>query len=595
MKRRTLAMLFAGQLLLAVCSPRRVAAATPVEPLSVDLSLQDMMLWNTNFDDTHTATYNTVLTEKFSPNIGFVAGIREGAYGAPAGSATTPHPVYNWTGTGLNWLRTIHSQPWMQGRWLLIQPLGSVVYEGVPPYETAWESNLRWRFYNLAKQFPTSAGIRGWLHTNEPDNVGSAGQGVNMLRDFTNKTSDAALAASLERNVRYARVQYEQLRGINQPANMMLPEHPGFIAGPTGAFPSYTRRSTSSHLWSVADILKYNAGEVLDYYEAVDYHFHNVGMYRIETFTDAPPSEGAYSPYHIWRAMNEANTLRVAGGKAKRQLPLVTSETGWGEENWAYYPPGGITSGSTFYPDLEAYKGYKLGAQFCCAHWYGFSMWVWYTLAHSYAPTDYNSLKTNYAEKKHYATIIDIHDWRKYDINNFTTYPLNFSAKTWEQFNRPYTWAIHYDASRYPTASDFPPAIPFPEWRVITFGNNSLTMAARSGSRNLAYRPIYLRSLAPHVFEVDVTVSGGASVKLRARGYDKRNGLAQVVDASTTSRTLRVQFKPQQHNMGRGLPDPAYVLIALDHNGTGTATWSNARISTVETSAGNWREYDHGE
>ena len=108
-------------------------------------------------------------------------------------------------------------------------------------------------------------------------------------------------------------------------------------------------------------------------------------------------------------------------------------------------------------------------------------------------------------------------------------------------------------------------------------------MNAREG-RNLAYRPIYLRRLVPHRFEVDVTLSGGASAKLRARGYNKLDGRAQVVDASRDSRTLRVEFLPRQHGMGHGLPDPAYVLIALDHDGRGTAAWSNPRITLLARS-----------
>lgn len=349
--------------------------------------------------------------------------------------------------------------------------------------------------------------------------------------------------------------------------------------GPCGAFPSYECQGTANQLWSAKELLPRHGGEILDYYDGIDWHYHCVGSSEIESFDDQPPKH-MYSPFHVWHALDDAHAARQAAGKPQRLPPMVTGETGWGEKNVSYYPPGARMAKSVYYPDLEAYKGYKLGTQFCGLHWFGFSMWAYYSLVNSHAPTDYNSLSKDYTPKSHYAVTVDIQDWRKYDINNLDQYPLGFAAKPWQDYNRPYTWAIHYAASRYPTAADFPPAPAFPEWRAVTFLNGALEMAAREG-RNLAYRPLYLRRLVPHRFEVDVQLSGGATVKLRARGYDKLDGRAQIVDTSKQSRTLRVEFTPRQHGMGRGLPDPAYVLIALDHDGTGTATWSNPRLTVL--------------
>ncbi len=539
-----------------------------------DRPIQDMIYWNTNFDDTHTLEATAARTRFLPPDLGFVAGVREGILGPPS-TKTAPRPVWNWD--RMAWARDIHEQPWMRGRGLLVEPTGSTVYEGEPAYAAEWERNIRWKHYMLATRFPTHhGGIIGWLHTNEPDNLPLPGQGHAFVRDFADKMSAEARAASIERNVRYARVVYEQLRAIQQPPEMRAPAHPGFFVGPCGAYPSYACEGTPNQAWSAAQFLSYNAGEVIDYYDGIDWHYHNVGSSEIESFDDEPPRH-LYSPYHVWHALADANSARMAAGKAPRPRPMVTGETGWGEKNVSYYPPGRRGDTSVYYPDLEAYKGYKLGTQLCGLHWFGISMWAYYSLADSHAPTDYNSLSDAYEPKSHHAVALDIQDWRRYDINGLDKHPLEFAQKPWQDFNRPYSWAVHYAASRYPTAADFPPAPAFPEWRTVTFRDGSLEMGPRDG-RNLVYRPIYLRRLVPHRFEVDVTLTGGAKVKLRARGFDKLDGLAQVVDARQANGTLRVTFTPRQHEMGHGLPDPAYVLIALDHDGQGTAIWSRPRL-----------------
>ena len=234
------------------------------------------------------------------------------------------------------------------------------------------------------------------------------------------------------------------------------------------AFPSYDAQGTPNQIWSAKDLLPYNGGEILDYYEGIDWHYHCIGSSEIESFDDQPPTH-IYSPYHVWHALDDAHAVRTAAGRPARLLPMVTGETGWGEKNVAYYPPVRRTAQSVYYPDLEAYKGFKLGTQLCGLHWFGMSMWVDYSLVNSHAPTDYNSLAKDYSEKSHHSVTVDIQDWRKYDINSLAAYPLQFAAKPWQEYNRPYTWAIHQAASRYPTAADFPPAIAFPESRAVSF------------------------------------------------------------------------------------------------------------------------------
>jgi hypothetical protein len=574
---------FATVALLCVTSLSSAAPAAGEKPgfVNEDRPIQDMVVWNPNWDDTHTPESEVALTKHFSPDLGFVVAARECSQFLGS-TEQNPRPTPDWDSKALRWLRDIHKQPWMQGRGMLLEPLATTVPIGDPPFGAEWEKNMRWKYYVLAKQFPEQEkGIWGWIHANEPDNFGM--QGLKFIQDFSDKRSNEAVEASVRRNVMYARCMFEQLRGINQPADMKAPAHPGFLIGPAGAFAMDTKHGPA--LWSPRQFLSYNGGEVLDYYDAVDYHFHNYVASTVETFDDQKPAT-ALSPYHVWRAMQDANSVRVAAGKSPRLLPLVTGEDGWGERNWSSVGQATSSEAAQFYPDLPAYKGYKLAGQFCGVHWYGLSMWANYAVANSHARTDYNLLGKDYRPKLHYEVAVDIQDWRKYDIKNLKKYPLAFAAKDWRSFNRPYTWAVHYDASRFPTADDLPPAIPFPAWRTVKFQDRSVSMAA-SENRNLVYRPVYLRRLVPHRFLVDVRVSDGATVKLRARGYDKLNGLAQALDTSKESRTLSVEFTPRQHNMGRDLPDPAYVLIALDHDGKGTATWSNPRITVLSPGTDN--------
>lgn len=567
-------------LCLASLSWTALAAEKKPDFVHEDRPIQDMVVWNPNWDNTHTPESEAALTKYFSPDLGFVVAARECSEFLGA-SEQNPRPFPDWDSKALLWLRDIHKQPWMQGRRMLLEPLATTVPVGNPAYGAEWEKNMRWKYYVLARQFPDQEkGIWGWIHANEPDNFSM--QGLKFIQDFTEKRSKEAVEASLRRNVTYARCMFEQLRGINQPAEMKAPPHPGFLVGPAGAFSMEVNHGSA--FWSPRQFLTYNGGEVLDYYDAIDYHFHNYVASTVETFDDQKP-DATLSPYHVWRAMEEANKARLAAGKPARLLPLVTGEDGWGEKNWASVGEARITDDARFYPDLQAYKGYKLAGQFCGVHWYGVSMWANYAVANSHARTDYNLLGKDYQPKSHYHVAVDIQDWRKYDIHNLEKYPLAFAAKDWKSFNRPYTWAVHYDASRFPTADDLPPAIPFPAWRTVRFQDGSVSMGP-SDTRNLVYRPIYLRRLVPHRFLVDVKVSEGATVKLRARGYDKLNGLAQVLDTSKESRTLSVEFTPRQHAMGRELPDPAYVLIALDHDGKGTVTWSNPRITVMAPDKG---------
>ena len=75
---------------------------------------------------------------------------------------------------------------------------------------------------------------------------------------------------------------------------------------------------------------------------------------------------------------------------------------------------------------------------------------------------------------------------------------------------------------------------------------------------------------------VQVAVSGGATAKLCVYGFDKLDMLAQSVQTITATGAYSVGFTPRQHGNPL-IPDPRYVLVWLDHNGTGTVDWSDVR------------------
>ena len=97
--------------LLLILLARGVQAADPAPLITRDRPIEDLIYWNTNFDDTHTPESAQALAKYLSPGLGFVAGVREGAIGPPSTRAN-PRPEWNWD--RLAWLRDIHRQSWMQ-------------------------------------------------------------------------------------------------------------------------------------------------------------------------------------------------------------------------------------------------------------------------------------------------------------------------------------------------------------------------------------------------------------------------------------------------------------------------------------------------
>ncbi|MBK8174272.1 MAG: hypothetical protein IPK66_03000 [Rhodospirillales bacterium] len=541
-------------------APSRQASSRPLE---------DFIWINTNFkygfdNPNYVESLNTNLPK------GFLSGVREAPQvGVPTSSAAVPKPTYPWDGR-LSWFSTIRDptlNSWIQGRKLLINPGVSAVYEGPAGQqysETTWGDNIRWRLHQMALPFPTADDAVGWLHPNECDNADMT------FGDFVRDAPANEAQVAMDRLILLAKMMWQELR--TGPFSYRTEPHPGFILGPTisrAAIAALTA-ANGDDKFSIYDILTRNNGEILDFYDGIDIHNHMVS--RILEFNNKEPGLKEYNLFQGWKSLQEANRLRVLAGKQERLLPITSTESGVSDT-----PPNGVYVKD--YINHSALRGYtRMHVMFCAMHWWAISLWTIFSFGRTggdVAPYDFTE-GVDGVPKADWPVLLDIVDYRKYSIDRYTSEILQ---KTWEDFNKPYTWCVHVLQNVEPEAG-ITEGNPWPttNWARVTFPGGRIDMT--SGGRNLVYRPVHLTSLGPHKISVEVQTTGIA--KLRARGYDKLNGLAEQAEQSTSASwtTIEVIFTPRQHSVTH-LPNPCYVLICLDHNGVGTASFRNPQITAL--------------
>lgn len=483
---------------------------------------------------------------------------------------------------------------------------------------STYKARLQWQVYTKSINSTIRAKCRVMIHQNECDNVGigSNNPGFNayntIVRDFG---ATAALTAdgkklARRRNIFSLKVVYEQLRAISQSAQTTHAAiNDIYVAWPSLAFPSRTNQDANQIIYFAELCSEYN-GVALDYCDILTFHLHRV-MSNIESYSNQPPADNAQSLFHMWKILEETNTLRVANGMAEKHMPcmideaglLINSPSGW---DTGTNTIGVRTDGSPTYTYDDgncAFRKHRSGMMLFNMCWFGLIAHVDYVIAYSGA-YQYYSFQPNQSinDSVDGLPMKVMHDWREhfktwnyklYDINLFTQG--SFPNKTWQEYYKGYTWGAYIPMGTAAVNSYASGLPPYNGWRNITFGADGIvTMTSTySVSRNLIYHPIWLRKpTVVHRVSVQVnfpTVNANAKAKLRVRGYNKLNGLVnsevEVVGNDTAAtgsnwKTVSVDITHVGHGLDN-LEPINYLLFCCDHNAVGTVRFKNPRIDYV--------------
>lgn len=513
-----------------------------------------------------------------------------------------PADIAGWPGAAAGAIST-------QANWTLAQMIANY---------TTFKARLQWQVYAKMNNATVKNKTRVMIAQNEQDNVGigSNNSGFSaystVVRDFGNTAALTAdgLKLARRRHVFIQKVAYEQLHAITQNASTNMAEVTDvYMAWPSLAFPSRTNQDANQKIYFVDMCAEYN-GIIFDYVDIISVHMHRV-MSNMESYTNQPPADNAQSMYHICKIIEETNALRVANGMAVKKMPVMIDEAGLLINS----PPGWETSASTIGVPSDAsptytydtgncaFRLYRMGGMILEFCWYGLIAHVDYVIAYSGA-YNYYSFQPNQSvnDSVDGLPMKVMHDWREhfktwnfnlYDINLFTQG--SFPNKSWNEYYKAYTWGAYIPmgtAAVNSLASGLPP---YNGWRNITFGADGVvTMTSTySVGRNLIFRPVWLRKpTLDHTVSVEInfpTVNANAKAKLRVRGYDKLNGLAnsevEVVGNDTAAtgsnwKTVSVTVTHVGHGLA-ALNPVNYLLFCCDHNCVGTVRFRNPRVDYV--------------
>ena len=527
---------------------------------------------------------------------GRIGGSRE-LVPRPANYKTTNRPADNWTAGVQAWWDAMFSQAFLDGRLILAEPSATACFDGAGhEYDPdgVWGDNIRWRIGNVVNHInsiPDQAarvvGIGG--PGNEPDGGDSSESVMDLTRDVdrsgaladpTAFNNDRATTAKvIDRYIDAARLVWEECR--DNPRYATAPFR-GWIGMGQFAYTTMAVARAGVQSFSLRQFFSARNGEALSYADVLFVHLHN-RQDNWPDFDGTPPSDIGQSFEHAWAAIELANSLRGAGNK--RLIPVATDEMG---EMWSRMGNQGTWAGELGVGHSHDLRKYRYGMCLLGTCYYGVTLWVQFAWGHvGGSAWDQNLLDPNNNDAMYAETprILEIMDCASYDIGLLpittgATRSVPIAAKTWQDYNLPATWGVWMAQNETPVA-DFPNC-PSSYWNRVTIADNLITCAA--GGRNQVLRPIWLREIRRYRLSVDYTITGGGgsgNVKLRARGYDKLNGRVEQTDTSAgISGTLTVTFTPRQHTVA-GLPNPAYVLFCLDHDGTGTASFRNATITAL--------------
>ena len=431
------------------------------------------------------------------------------------GMPSTAGVPYNWSGTACSWVDEMVGKSFFAGGGFVFEPLGSNLMSA-NGWNSTGEAQVRWRLRQLIDHLGSN--LDGLIL---PGNECDAGGGYALF-----SSGGATLSQAMDRMLDVARMTYEE-RGSS----------PIALLGPSLAFSNW---SGGAGEFTLMDLLSRNSNQIMGYIDGLDWHPHTAACTRWHNFDGSAPIDSAYSPHHVGRVLN-------ALGIPKPACPF---ESGYAWDNW----------------DVNGLNAkYRFGSHFCALLRYATSWWSLYAHAASgHDEMNISEATPPFAKRAWYDAATLISEPTQY--MRPADGQLSIVAKPSTAFNDP-PWIVcaPHTGAGFPT-----------EFSRVTITNGNIHCAA--GGRNIVARPVWLPDLSARQVSVSAVVSGGAQAKLCVYGFDKLNMLAETVQSITTSGNYTVEFQPRLHGNPR-IPDPNYVLVWLDHNGTGVVDWAGPAIS----------------
>ncbi len=480
--------------------------------------------------------------------------VREAMEGAP----TVAGGAWNWESDGnLAWFDRIASQPWFKS--YIVETRAAFLAGG--NFGDSWEAKVRYRLAKWLQRFGNGRTMAIITPGNEPDNP--SGDGV------WGQVGPGTVAQRLGRYLDLCRWAREELHTGPQAYPDTNPVFPAKCAliGPTWAFGDLADGGPGA--FRVDEFLHLNDGEVMDYWDAMDGHWHVAAATRMPDWngsTESAPSTTAFSPYNMSQAIIAVNAVREAAGKPARWIPITTTEAG--------YPINtGYGTWSTA-SQREALSRVRLANHHAQFHRWGICLWTVYSWKLSAKSIDYNLVSPSYVEREGWNTVLEIADPAQYSMDRFIGGVIPVPNKGQDEYWRASDFLVYVSGTSNPSGTY--PSFGISEYNRVTMDGTKIRCTA--GNNNRVHMPIYLTQIGrPFDLVANVVVSGGATARLCAYGHDKTKMHAQVTDVTTTSRTLSVRFTPVQHT-NPYLPNPAYVDFWIEHNGVGSAEFSGFKI-----------------
>lgn len=497
-----------------------------------------------------------------------------------------------------------------------------------------WIRNIKWAQHLKLVALPATQVV---LATNETDNlsIGSSVAGVSAgelaVADFPagsgtgQRMSADGIALALKRHVLAARASYEQMMAIDVPSGARTTPFPAVCAGPVSAFPGMTKPTAAqdapqnaSQVFDLTQLADTWNGEYLRWVHAVAAHNHRVHT-RIESYDNVGPASHLNAMYHLWKFQERCMSYWPVSERVGRPLMITECATYWDSANGTWNGgteliPSSTGQGKTWPPaNVQNIKlrEYRDAMQFCMMLWNGVIVEAKYATAHTGAKTTarWDSRPGDeslwlvadggdgyrFKPLPDWAPLLDLRNHSNYDHGR-NNLPATFAAKPWTDFAQAKSWAVWFDMNVAPTGTPLttPPTI---WWENVFFGTDGVadgTVEMRgwgSGTaanrRNMIMRPVWLaHPTRTHRFQVKVNFpisNASAKAKIRVRGHNKLNGLANIEaevignDAAATGsnwKTIGVDFTHTGHGL-LALKPVNYALLCCDHNAVGTVRWKD--------------------
>jgi hypothetical protein len=343
-------------------------------------------------------------------------------------------------------------------------------------------------------------------------------------------------------------------------------------------------RSVLGNAFNAYEYFKYNNGEILQYCDVIDQHFHNFQS----TFDISGVAGGTISPWHFWTALQQGQALAGTG----KIHPVYWGEHGVesGDDDVSNVEPLPALCRSAWNnpPTTEnrrarhLLKTWRLGMSACTFFYWGISHVMLYQqnatspdYGHTFCPANNNYLPL----EPQWTALCKLFDPENYYVTGRWPWALPITAKPFTDytsdetkatvgFHYAPTWAILGDLYVLEKSDPMSTTVPaFHEWCRATITDNHITftapVAGQGNQLNRACRPVILPGHGRYKLTCSFSGNTGAA-RLIARGYDACDGLADTQASSTAaSGMLSTTFATKPHNV-KNFPNLPKVAVVLE-------------------------------